>query len=54
MTVQGKLVGLERSKKFCNKFTANETIAIENKGKVVTNKSKLVNLFDSHYVNIAE
>ena len=90
MAVQGKLVGLERSKKFCNKFTksvkkayfckatgkgfvnnkafcnkakpfltnkgflTNETIAIENKGKIVTDKSKLVNLFNSHYVNIVE
>ena len=35
-------------------FLTNETIAIENKGKIVTDKSKLVNLFNSHYVNIVE
>ena len=35
-------------------FLTNETIAIENKGKIVTDKFKLVNLFNSHYVNIAE
>ena len=35
-------------------FLTNETIAIENKGKIVVNKSKLVNLFNSHYVNIVE
>ena len=32
----------------------NETVAIENQGKSVTDKSKLGNLFHSHYVNIAE
>ena len=35
-------------------FLTNETIAIENKGKIVTDKSKLVNLFNSHYINIVE
>ena len=35
-------------------FLTNETIAIENKGKIVTDKSELVNLFNSHYVNIVE
>ena len=35
-------------------FLANETIAIENKGKIVTDKSKLVNLFKSHYIKIVE
>ena len=35
-------------------FLTNETIAIENKRKIVTDKSKLVNLFNSHYVNIVE
>ena len=35
-------------------FLKNETIAIENKGKIVTDKSKLVNLFNSHYINIVE
>ena len=35
-------------------FLTNETISIENKGKIVTNKSKLVNLFKSHYINIVE
>ena len=35
-------------------FLTNEIIAIENKGKIVTDKSKLVNLFNSHYVNIVE
>ena len=32
-------------------FLTNEIIAIENKGKIVTDKSKLVNLFNSHYLN---
>ena len=35
-------------------FLTNEAIAIENKGKIVTDKSKLFNLFNSHYVNIVE
>ena len=35
-------------------FLTNEIIAIENKGKIVADKSKLVNLFNSHYVNIVE
>ena len=35
-------------------FLTNETIAIENKGKIVTDESKLLNLFNSHYVNIVE
>ena len=35
-------------------FLTNETIAIENKGKIVTDKSKLVNLFNAHYINIVE
>ena len=35
-------------------FLTNETIAIENKGKIVTDKSKLANLFNSHYINIVE
>ena len=35
-------------------FLKNETIAIENKGKIVTDKSELVNLFNSYYVNIVE
>ena len=89
MAAQGKLFGLERSKKvlqltksvkkayFCNitgkgfannkvfwntvkpfltnkGFLTNETIAVENKGKIVTDKSKLVNLINSHYINIVE
>ena len=29
-------------------FLTNETIAIENKQKIVTDKSKLANLFNSH------
>ena len=37
-----------------NGILTNEAIAIENKGKIVTDKSKLVNLFNSHYVNIVE
>ena len=35
-------------------FVTNETIAIEDKGKIVTDKSKLANLFNSHYINIVE
>ena len=35
-------------------FLTNETIAIENDGKIVTDKSKLFNFFNSHYVNIVE
>ena len=35
-------------------FLTNKTTAIENKGKIVTDKSKLVNLFNSHYINIVE
>ena len=35
-------------------FLKNEAIAIENKGKIVTDKSKLFNLFNSHYVNIVK
>ena len=35
-------------------FLTNETFAIESKEKIVTDKSKLVNLFNSHYVNIVE
>ena len=35
-------------------FFTNETIVIENKGKIVTGKSKLVNLFNSHYINIVQ
>ena len=35
-------------------FLANGTIAIENKGKIVTDKSKFVNLFKSHYIKIVE
>ena len=35
-------------------FLTNETIAIENKGKIVTDKSKFVNLFDSHYFTMVE
>ena len=35
-------------------FLTNETIAIENKRKIVTDKSKLVNLFNSRYVNTVE
>ena len=35
-------------------FLTNETIAIENKGKIATDKSKLVNLFNSHYGNIVQ
>ena len=31
-------------------FLTNETIAIENKGKIVPDKSKLVNLVNSHYI----
>ena len=29
-------------------FLTNETIAVKSKGKIVTGKSKLVNLFNSH------
>ena len=56
--VTGK--GLANNKAFWNTvkplltnkgFLTNETIAIENKVKIVTDKSKLVNLFNSHYVN---
>ena len=35
-------------------FLANETIAIRNKGKIVTDKSKLVHLFKSHYIKIVQ
>ena len=35
-------------------FLTNETTAIENKGKIVTDKSKFVNLFDSHYFTMVE
>ena len=35
-------------------FLTNETIAVENKGESVTDKFKLVNLFNSHYINIVE
>ena len=35
-------------------FLTNKTIAIENKGKIIPDKSKLVNLFNSHYINIVE
>ena len=35
-------------------FLTNETIAIENKGKIETDKSKLANLFNLHYINIVE
>ena len=35
-------------------FLTNETIAIENKGKIATDKFKLVNLFNSHYINIVK
>ena len=35
-------------------FLTNETIAIGNQGKIVTDKSKLANLFNSYYVNIVE
>ena len=33
-------------------FLTNETFAIESKEKIVTDKSKLVNLFNSHYVTL--
>ena len=35
-------------------FLTDENIALENKGEIVTDKSKLVNLFNSHYINIVE
>ena len=35
-------------------FLSNETIAIEKNGKIVTDKSKLANLFNSHYINSVE
>ena len=59
--VTGK--GFVSNKAFCNAvksfltnngFLTNETIAIENEGKIVTDKSKLVNLFNSHFINIVE
>ena len=37
-----------------NKGFLTSDIAIENKVKIVTDKSKLVILFNSHYINIAE
>ena len=40
---------------FTNKsFPTTKTIAIENKVKTVTDKSRLTNLFNSHYVNIVK
>ena len=89
MAAQGKLFGLERSKKvlqltksvkkayFCNVtgkgfannkvfwnpvkpfltnkgFLTNETISIENKGKIAIDKYQIANLFNTHYVNIVE
>ena len=59
--VTGK--GFVTNKAFCNAvksfltnkgFLTNETITIENKGQIVTDKSKLVNLFNSHFINIVE
>ena len=35
-------------------FESIFSLAIENKGKTVTDKSKLANLFNSHYINIEE
>ena len=40
---------------FTNKgFLTNENITIKHKNKIVTNNSKLANLFNNHYTNVIE